>query len=369
MPVRPTIFISYAHEDEPEKPAPDETRWLSFVWSHLRPAIKHDAVEVWIDRLMRGGEDWDPEIERKLRACDIFVLLVSRYSTSSDYIVDKEIAIIRERQAKGEDVHFYPLLLTPTAKIGLDLVRDKNLRPHGGTPFSSYSPYDRDRHMSEVADEVAEIAAEISKRGHASSQVQTDPDYSTAGSGVLDPARGVLEPPRGVLEGVLLTSLVAASTIAVSALRLSVGEDQPYKSVKGVALRRMRRTLSLRIENVSADRTIRRIKITVISIEPQDEYVGPWVLKEQLDLAAGEAEFVPLISFGEPYTNAKEESRYDSADTFADVLVQASSRPAIPKGTEQIMHLRATGFDTAPYDLRCKVWIDKADGRLRLVPL
>ena len=50
---------------------------------------------------MPGGTDWDPEIEEKLRACDIFILLVS----ASDYIVDKEIAIIRERQAKGEDVH------------------------------------------------------------------------------------------------------------------------------------------------------------------------------------------------------------------------------------------------------------------------
>ncbi len=63
---------------------------------------------------MRGGDDWDPDIERRVHQCDIFVLLVSHHSTSSDYIVDNEIAIIRERQAKCEDVHFYPLLLTPT---------------------------------------------------------------------------------------------------------------------------------------------------------------------------------------------------------------------------------------------------------------
>ena len=101
----------------------------------------------------------DPEIERKLRACDIFILLVSRHSLSSDYVVDKEIAIIRERQAKGEDVHFYPLLLTPTPKIALELVRDKNLRPRDAKPFSDYSLNDRYRHMSEAADEIAEIAS------------------------------------------------------------------------------------------------------------------------------------------------------------------------------------------------------------------
>ncbi len=147
-PHKPIIFISYAHADEPEKPAEGEVKWLSFVTGYLRPAIKHGAVDLWIDRLMPGGADWEREIERKLRACDIFILLVSRHSLSSDYVVDKEIAIIRERQAKGEDVHFYPLVLTPTPKIALDLVRDKNLRPRDGKPFSDYSINERYRHMN-----------------------------------------------------------------------------------------------------------------------------------------------------------------------------------------------------------------------------
>ena len=48
---------------------------------------------------------------------------------ASNYIIDKEIAIARERQAKGENLHFYPLLLTDTPEAGLVKVRDKNLRP------------------------------------------------------------------------------------------------------------------------------------------------------------------------------------------------------------------------------------------------
>ena len=166
-PKKPLIVISYAHADEPEKPAADEVKWLSFVTGYLRPAIKHGAVDLWLDRLMPGGADWEPEIEQKLRACDIFILLVSRHSLSSDYVVDKEIAIIRERQAKGEDVHFYPLVLTPTPKIALDRVRDKNLRPRDGTPLSSYRQYERWEKMNEVADELAEIAAEIASRERA----------------------------------------------------------------------------------------------------------------------------------------------------------------------------------------------------------
>ena len=166
-PKKPLIVISYAHADEPEHPAEGEVKWLSFVTGYLRPAIKHGAVDLWLDRLMPGGADWEPEIEQKLRDCDIFILLVSPNSLASDYVIKKEIAIIRERQAKGEDMHFYPLLLTPTPNIALDLMREKNLRPRGGKPFSDYSLHDRDRHMSETADAIAQIAAEIVARKRA----------------------------------------------------------------------------------------------------------------------------------------------------------------------------------------------------------
>jgi tetratricopeptide (TPR) repeat protein len=163
-PKKPLIVISYAHADEPEEPTEGEVKWLSFVTDYLKPAIKHGAVDLWLDRLMPGGANWEPEIEKKFRACDIFILLVSRHSLSSNYVVDKEIPIIRERQANGEAVHFYPLVLTPTPKAGLRLVSDKNLRPRDGKPLSDYPLHERYRHMAEAADEITEIAAEIQSR-------------------------------------------------------------------------------------------------------------------------------------------------------------------------------------------------------------
>ncbi len=161
---KPVIFISYSHKDEPERPREGEIQWLSFVRTYLQPAVKHGVFDLWVDRHMPGGTDWDPEIERRLRDCDIFILLVSANSMASDYIIDKEIAIIRERQANGEPVHFYPLLLTPTPKAGLDKVKDKNLRPRDAKPFSSYSVHDRAQHMTDAADEIAELVEQIAKR-------------------------------------------------------------------------------------------------------------------------------------------------------------------------------------------------------------
>jgi hypothetical protein len=114
-----------------------------------------------------GGEEWNPEIERKLRACGIFILLSSVNSMSSDFVIREEIEVVRERQTKGEDVHFYPLLLTPTPSIGLELVGDKNWRPRNGRPLSSCLLNDRLEQMAEVADEIVSIARKISLVGRA----------------------------------------------------------------------------------------------------------------------------------------------------------------------------------------------------------
>ncbi len=161
---KPVILISYARADEPETPAEGEVRWLSYVTGCLDAALKPGAADILTDVQSAAG-DWNPEIERKLRACDIFVLLVSPRSLSSDTIALKEIALIRERQANDDGVHFAPLVVTPTPKEALKLVRDRNLRPRGAKPFSDYPPGDRNRRMSKAADEIAHAAAQIAARG------------------------------------------------------------------------------------------------------------------------------------------------------------------------------------------------------------
>ena len=157
---KPLIFISYAHADETAK---RRTQWLTFVMKFLRPAVKGGDFAIWVDSQMPGGTKWDEEIERNLRACDIFILLVSANSMGSDYIIDKELQIARERQAAG-DLHVFPLLLRPTPRAGLDRIRDFNLRPRDAQPLSRFELPDREKHMSEAADEIAVIAAAIAER-------------------------------------------------------------------------------------------------------------------------------------------------------------------------------------------------------------
>jgi len=170
---QPVIFISYSHKDEPEHPRGGGTQWLTFVRNYLQPAVKNGVFELWVDQNMPGGTDWDPDIEAKLRSCDIFILLVSANAMASNYIVDKEIAIIRERQANKESVHFYPILLTPTPDAGLEKVKDKNLRPRDAKPLSSFSHNRRLYQMMEIANEIGKLASNAAERKSATQPANT----------------------------------------------------------------------------------------------------------------------------------------------------------------------------------------------------
>src|SRR5271166_2395384 len=214
--IKPLVFISYAHADEPdppEQPAEGKIRWLSFVMGYLRPGVKGRKYEVWMDRLMPGGADWNPEIEQRVRACDIFILLVSANSTGSDYIVDKEIPIVRERQRNNDGVYFYPLLLDWTPKEGLKQVNDKNLRPRDAKPFSSLPPSERSRQMSEAADEIADVAKQIADRKSAGAAEQAQ----TLGASEMARIAADIAGRQGVIAQSLQTSGIAQTGPAAAA--------------------------------------------------------------------------------------------------------------------------------------------------------
>jgi hypothetical protein len=160
---KPIVFVSYAHKDEPEKPGPEGFAWLSFVLEYLNVGKRAGAFDLWVDTQMMGSANWRADIKAKLGVCDIFILLVSARSMASDFILDEELPVIRERDAKGEAVHIYPVLLTPTPILGLDNVRDKNIRPRDAQPLSKFSmEHDRPQKMSDIADEIAKLAGQIS---------------------------------------------------------------------------------------------------------------------------------------------------------------------------------------------------------------
>jgi hypothetical protein len=91
MPVK--IFFCYAHEDE---------QILNILKNYLFPLKRTGLIEIWHDRDISAGTDWDQQIKSHLNQAQIILLLVSPNFMSSDYCYGIEIKRALERHGLGE---------------------------------------------------------------------------------------------------------------------------------------------------------------------------------------------------------------------------------------------------------------------------
>src|SRR5437667_12844135 len=91
MPVK--IFFCYAHEDE---------QLLNKLKSHLFPLKRAGLIDVWYDRDISAGTDWEQQIKGQLNAAQIILLLVSPDFMASDYCYGIEMQRALERHELRE---------------------------------------------------------------------------------------------------------------------------------------------------------------------------------------------------------------------------------------------------------------------------
>lgn len=170
----PTIFVSYSHKDQD---------WLDYLKSHLGPALRAGSLDLWDDTRLRGGDDWEAEIEKAMRACKVCILLVSRHSLTSDYIDRVEMKTILERVAK-DDVRIYPVFVSPVHVAKKHWLRKFNWRPRDGEPLVRFSDAngDRDAATVSIVDELVSVLNEKTppKRKAKTADAQTAPSAATA---------------------------------------------------------------------------------------------------------------------------------------------------------------------------------------------
>src|SRR5205085_11487138 len=99
MPVK--IFFCYAHEDEV---------LLNQLKRHLRPLQRQGLIDVWHDREISAGTEWEREISQQLNAAHILLLLISPDFMNSDYCYGIEMKRALERHDNG-DAHVIPIIL------------------------------------------------------------------------------------------------------------------------------------------------------------------------------------------------------------------------------------------------------------------
>jgi hypothetical protein len=118
-----TIFFCYAREDE---------ELLKKLKVHLRPLQRQGLIDVWYDRDISAGSEWEQEILQHLNAAQIVLLLISPDFMDSDYCYGIEMQRALERHERGEAV-VIPVILRPAYWHGKPLGKLQAL-PTDGKP-------------------------------------------------------------------------------------------------------------------------------------------------------------------------------------------------------------------------------------------
>ena len=205
----PTVFISYAHKD---------ADWLEELRPHLRALQRQRGIASWDDTSIRAGARWRDKLDQALRRARVAVVLVSKHLLDSDFVIDEELPVLLEAEARGNLV-LLPVVLAPCRYQDFKaLSRFQALNPPNKT-LQDMPDVEREgqyvrltRRIEEVLDAAAPPPVDVRARQPAEKSPKTRPAATRAKSALMVPPA---TPPL----------LRAPRIIADSWLRLSIQGD------------------------------------------------------------------------------------------------------------------------------------------------
>jgi hypothetical protein len=97
------LFLSYSHRDERLREKLDK---------HLSALRRQGLIQIWNDRKVAAGDEFDQEISTHLESADLVLLLVSSEFIASDYCWGKELKRALERH-QARQARVIPIILRP----------------------------------------------------------------------------------------------------------------------------------------------------------------------------------------------------------------------------------------------------------------
>ena len=137
------IFISYSHPDK---------AYVDKLLRHLHVLERVADFDVWSDRNIEPGEDWQKKIQTQLENSQVAILLVSANYLASEWIAQKELPALLEH-ASQRGLRILPLLVSPSLWKHTPLAYYQ-LLPRDGQALSSLPSAEQDRVLVELVDEV-----------------------------------------------------------------------------------------------------------------------------------------------------------------------------------------------------------------------
>jgi formylglycine-generating enzyme required for sulfatase activity len=143
------VFFSYSREDKPLRDKLEK---------HLISLKRQGVINLWHDREIVAGFEWEEEIDRHLKTADIILLLISPDFVASQYCYENELkkAIARH---DAREAYVVPILLRPTAGWKNLPFAKLQLYPSGGVPITEWT--NQDRAFVDVAEGIHELVEQL----------------------------------------------------------------------------------------------------------------------------------------------------------------------------------------------------------------
>jgi hypothetical protein len=145
-----SVFVSYAHEDEPLKKR---------LRQQLAAMERRGLISVWDDRAIPAGGNWEAAILERLASADILLLLISSSFIASDYCYGEEMNRALQRHLAGEAL-LVPILVRPCQWQMLPFIEDHKIQmvPRDGKPVTGTNDWpSEDKALEVVATELAAV--------------------------------------------------------------------------------------------------------------------------------------------------------------------------------------------------------------------
>jgi len=138
------IFISYSHKDE---------KWKNRLVEHLDVFRMQGVWEVWHDRRIKAGDEWNPKIENAINSADAAILLISHHFLASKFILEKEVPLLLERKHEGK-IEIFPLIVKACPWDAFGWLKSMQLCPTDGKALSSFSDHKIDAILTDFVKEM-----------------------------------------------------------------------------------------------------------------------------------------------------------------------------------------------------------------------
>jgi hypothetical protein len=146
------VFVSYARVDEAHRIRLDV---------HLAPLVREGLIDVWSDRAIEAGADWERDIQHELATADVVILLVTPDFVASAYCFEEELPEILRRNEQ-EGLRVLPVLVKAVDLANLPIGRFQgfpaDLRPISSWRYADDAWLQVARGVRTVAEEVVRMS-------------------------------------------------------------------------------------------------------------------------------------------------------------------------------------------------------------------